>query len=245
MVRKPGAKMAKPVVVLSSSRSGTNYFLSVFKETVPDAVVLREVFRPGGDSLTETSSLTGVPQDRLAKVGQEEPTILWEMLQRAVGARPLALKIFYYHAKPECSIWDRIAKEARIVHLIRRRVLDSLISRKLAEASGQWIMPSGSSVQTDAPKIHIDPSEARAFINQRQSYVRTFRERFRGADIHEIGYEDISKDPFLCAREIARLVGQPVPSVPLRLPIRKQNTWTNPEIVSNYEEIMALDEFHL
>jgi len=182
--------MSKPLVVLSGSRSGTNYFLSVYKEMVPDAVVLREVFRKGGDNLPELAELTGMPMTRLAVLGQEEPVALWKILRQAVGSRPLALKIFYYHARPESPIWERFAKEARIVHLLRRRILDTLISRKLAEATGRWITPSDVT-SPSRPSFRLDPAEVAAFIAERQDYVRSFRERFRGADIHEIGYEDI------------------------------------------------------
>lgn len=237
--------MTKPVVVLSSSRSGTNYFLSVFAEVVPNAVVLREVFRPGGDNLPELAKLTGLSRDRLATIGQDEPTVLWDMLKHAAGARPLAVKIFYYHAAPDSPIWAQIAKDASVVHLVRRRVLDSFISRELAEATGQWFMPSGASHPTQTPQIAINPLAADAFIKQRQTYVRNFRARFRGADIHEIGYEDISDDPLDCAREIARLTQQSLPSVMPRLPIARQKIWSNREIVSNYDEIKALDRQHL
>jgi len=236
--------MSKPLVVLSGSRSGTNYFLSVYKEMVPDAVVLREVFRKGGDNLPELAELTGMPMTRLAVLGQEEPVALWKILRQAVGSRPLALKIFYYHARPESPIWERFAKEARIVHLLRRRILDTLISRKFAEATGRWITPSDVT-SPSRPSFRLDPAEVAAFIAARQDYVRSFRERFRGADIHEIGYEDIAGDPHLCATEIARLTGAAIPDLPLELPIRKQNTWTIPAVVSNYDEIAAFDKSHL
>ena len=134
--------MKKPLVVLSGSRSGTNYFLSVFQELAPDAVVLREVFRKGGDSLPELVELTGVSKADLATLGENDPIALWKLIRQAAGARPLALKIFYYHASPQSPIWERLAEEARIVHLLRRRVLDTLISRKLAELTGRWTMPS-------------------------------------------------------------------------------------------------------
>jgi len=41
------------------------------------------------------------------------------------------------------------------------------------------------------------------------------------------------------------LTGAAIPDLPLELPIRKQNTWTIPAVVSNYDEIAAFDKSHL
>lgn len=237
--------MTKPLVILSSARSGTNYFLSVLKKMVPEAVVLREVFRKGGDNLPELVELTGRSRAELATLGQDEPIALWELLRQAAGSRPLAVKIFYYHAKPTSPIWERFSEEARIIHLVRRRILDTLVSRKLAEGTGSWMLPRNVAGPSLQPAFRLDPDEVAAFIAERKAYIQAFRHRFRNAEIHEVCYEDIADDPRLCATEIARLTGFPLPDFPLELPIRKQNTWAIQEIVSNYYEIAAFDKSHL
>ncbi len=237
--------MTKPLVVLSSARSGTNYFLSVFQKMAPDGVVLREVFRKGGDNLPELAELTGLPRSRLVTLGQDDPVALWQMLRKAAGSRPLAVKIFYYHARPGSPIWDRLIDEARIIHLVRRRILDTLVSRKLAEDSGTWFQPSHVDGPPARPEVRLDPTEVATFISERQAYVQSFRERFRNADLHEVSYEDIAADPKLCAERIAQVTGLPMPAFPMQLPIRKQNTWAIPDIVSNYNEIADFDKSHL
>ena len=237
--------MTKPLVVLSSARSGTNYFLSVFQKMAPNGVVLREVFRKGGDSLPELIALTGMPRSQLVALGQDDPVALWDILRDAAGPRPLALKIFYYHARPSSPIWDRLIDEARIVHLVRRRVLDTFVSRKLAETTGAWFQPADVGTLPARPEVRLDPAELSAFITERQGYVQRFRKRFQDADLHEVSYEDIAADPKLCADWIARVTGLPIPAVPLQLPIRKQNTWAIRDIVSNYDEIAAFDKAHL
>jgi hypothetical protein len=237
--------MRKPLVILSSARSGTNYFLSVFRALSPEAVVLREVFRSGGDSLAELETLTGRPRAELARLGQAEPLVLWGELRRGAGQRPLALKIFYYHAKPDSPIWDRIAAEARIVHLYRRRILDALISLKLAELTGQWMMPATAASSPARPTLTLDPDEVAAFIARRKNHVQSFRERFRGQDIHEVAYEDICEDTRHCARKVADLMGWPHANKPLELPIRKQNYWAARDVVSNYADVAVFDRLHL
>jgi hypothetical protein len=237
--------MSKPLVILSSSRSGTNYFLSVVRALAPQAIVLREVFRSGGDSLPELEALTGRPSSELARLGRTEPLVLWEELRRGAGDRPLVLKIFYYHAKPDSPIWERIAAEARIVHLYRRRILDALVSLKLAKASGQWILPSTAATPPDRPSLTLDPEEVATFIAQRRTYFHSFRERFRGRDIHEVAYEDICDDSRLCAATVANLMGWRQAHEPLELPIKKQNTWATRDVVSNYADVAVFDRTHL
>lgn len=235
----------KPLVLLSSARSGSNYFLSVVKEMAPHAVVLREVFRAGGDNLPELAQLTGLPKDRLADLGQTAPLELWDRVRQGAGDRPLALKIFYYHAKPESPIWDRIADEARIVHLYRRRVLDTYISLSLAKTTGHWHALKDAPKPETLPKLTLEPGDVAAFISDRQRYVADFRDRFRNADIHELSYEEIAANPQDCAARIACIQGWPLPRTPITPPIRKQNTAAARDIVSNYHEIAEFDRIHL
>ncbi|MDJ1017413.1 MAG: hypothetical protein QNJ35_12945 [Paracoccaceae bacterium] len=95
------------------------------------------------------------------------------------------------------------------------------------------------------PVLMLDPEEVAAFIAQRKTYVQSFRERFRDDDIHEIAYEDISRDSRLCAAAIADLMGWSPPEEPLELPIRKQNTRAVRDTVSNYGDIADYDKPHL
>lgn len=233
--------MSKPFVVLSSSRSGTNYLLSVFHQLQPEACVLREVFRKGSDSLGDMARLTGQPASELQPLARQDPVTLWETLTQAAADRgvPLALKIFYYHQPPSAPFWHRIVGEARIVHLVRRRLLDTFISLKRAEATGEW-MRIGDGPKVSVPPITIDRAELTQFVRLRRRYVEEARARFAEADLHEIAFEDIAAHPDLCARALAPLLGVPVPAG-MEIKVRRQNPLPPQATVANYEEVAEFD----
>ncbi len=237
--------MARPFVILSSSRSGTNYLLAVFAALYPHAVALREVFRNGSDSLPEIRALTGLPPDEVQRLVQDDPVALWEELEMAARAdgRPLALKIFYYHQPKDSPLWDRLAGEATIVHLVRRRILDTFVSLKRAEASGEW-MRLGAGQVTEPGPITVDPSELARFVALRQRYAQDAEDRFAQADFHRLAYEDIADSPIAAAQAVAQLTGGSVPAT-LDISVRRQNTQPLTETVANYDEIAEYDRLYL
>jgi len=233
--------MSKPFVVLSSSRSGTNYVLSVFHQMQPGACVLREVFRKGSDSVPDMVKLTGQPATELQPLAREDPVTLWETLTQAADTahKRLALKIFYYHQPASAPLWHRIAGEAQIVHLVRRRLLDTFISLKRAEATGEW-MRIGEGPKTQVPPITVDRGELAQFVRLRQRYVEAARARFSEADFTEIAFEDIAADPALCAEALAPILGVAAPH-DVTIKVRRQNPLPPRETVANYEDIASFD----
>lgn len=237
--------MARPFVIVSASRSGTNYLLSAFAAVFPDAIVLREVFRKGSDSLPEIEALTGLGAAEARRMATEDPVALWNEIDLAAreAGRPLALKVFYYHQPKDSPLWPRLAAEARVVHLVRRRILDTYVSLKRAEASGEW-MRVGGAAPAAVPPITIDAEDLRRFIALRERYAAEAEARFAGADFHRLAYEDIADSAESAAAAVARLAGGRLPRA-VDLPIRRQNTQPLRETVANYDEIAEYDRLYL
>src|SRR5690606_26460474 len=109
-------------IVLSRSRTGSNLLIS-FLNSHPNIRARGEMFaRLNGKNC----------KDVLARGFARQPFYV-----KATG-----FKIFYYHPMDDDSghVWDVLAEldDLRIIHLKRRNILRTLISRKIADTQGVW-----------------------------------------------------------------------------------------------------------
>lgn len=231
----------RPLVILSSSRSGSNYALALVRALAPATLILREIFRRKGDNLPELSALIGRSQDDILAEIQDAPDELWTRLTQASesAGRNLACKIFYYHQKVDGPLWDRVARDATIVHLIRRRLLDAYVSLQVAQRTGAWIRMGAENPFRTVEPFAVDLADLMAFIELRQSHIARFRTRLADAAT-EIYYEDIAAAPSDGARAFAPILNCPIPQT-LEIETRRQNVHALPDLISNYDEIAHLD----
>lgn len=120
----------KRFIVLSRSRTGSNMLIS-FLNSHPNIHAEGEIF----------SKLNGQDyKDVLAKAFSKQPSYI-----AAKG-----FKIFYYHPlddEPD-SLWKDLMTldDLRVIHLKRRNIFRTLISRKLAGMQDVWRIPSSESL---------------------------------------------------------------------------------------------------
>lgn len=239
----------KNIILLSSSRSGTNFLLDIAARNFPEYLVLREIFREKSDSFSLITGVTGLDRAEIADLAARNPLDLWQRLEAGCAAhnRNVMAKIFYYHQPEDSPLWSWFRDQNRVLHLIRANFFDSWVSRKLMERTGHAISrknrPQGTEPQDTEPAQFIaDPEEAEQFIQARQAYVTRFRAFFAGADFKELFYEDISGSSAECLAAVSGVLGmQPKINTVRETVLQRQKKRTNAEIIENYDEVAHLD----
>lgn len=229
-------------ILVSSARSGTNYFLDVYKECYPDDFVVKEIFRDGGDSLKLIEALLGIDRDAVLERLEANPRVFWMRIEKTCaekGIRALA-KIFYYHQSPDSALWSYFKNHDRVVHLIRGNAFDAFLSLKVATRTGQW-QNRGKEPSAEAVKVTLDPAELSTFIDRQKGYVEWTRRRFASADYRELFYEDIADDLDRCVAFMRETFGAFEGPTPTSVGIKRQKTASNAEIVENYADVQHLD----
>lgn len=230
-------------ILVSSARSGTNYFLDVYKECFPSDFVVKEIFRDGGDSLKLIASLLDISTEAVVDKLEANPRAFWMRIEKQCadqGIRALA-KIFYYHQSPEAALWSYFKNHDRVVHLIRRNPFDSFLSLKVATQTGQW-QNRGKEQSAQDVTVTLDPAELGAFIDRQKGFVEWTRRKFANAiDYRELFYEDIADSMDSCVAFIRDTFGPLEGPTPTSVGIKRQKTTTNDEIVANYAAVQHLD----
>lgn len=233
------------IILVSSSRSGTNYFLDVYARCFPEDVVLREIFRPGGDSLRSIAQLTGVSEADIVSKFLPDPLLLWKRIvdAGATNGKSVIAKIFYYHAPGESPLWRYFKSNSIVVHLIRMNLLDSFVSLKIAQSTGVWVSRQAKAFETPR-RMSLDADEAEKFARERANQISWARSYFSGSNYREIFYEDIQASPVACAQAILgmKLKGDRLPqALPFDAPTTKHARPSNRELIENYAEVAHLD----
>lgn len=238
----------RKTILVSSSRSGTNYFLNIYSRCFPDDVILKEIFRKGSDSLKIMQEQLGLDEAALVALAETNPSDLWSRLIAHTSARGhgIIAKIFYYHDPINSPLWRKFKKECRVVHLIRRNMFEAYLSREVARRTGEWQAlvnkPQGRKIE---PFV-IDAAEAEHFIETRRAQVLCTRGFFsRNTNYTEVFYEDIAASPQLCAATIGRIWDRDVSVLDVDTDLRKQKTEDTASLVLNYPEIASLDRLIL
>jgi hypothetical protein len=130
-----------------------------------------------------------------------------------------------------------IFKRIRIIHLVRKNLLDIVISTNVARASGRSHDFDGK-VRTRDTRVHLDPGQTIRFLERLQR-----KERMIGALMKVtpaprilITYEELLADP----SRIERLVQFLSPGSKAGLPsskLKKRQRREHRESITNYEEI--------
>lgn len=234
------------VILLSSARSGTNYFLDIFSKTVPNSLVLKEIFRKDGDNLDFLSELFKQPSDQIIKYFNEYPVDAWNDLINSISNETeyLVVKLFYYHIDNLSFFLHHISKDHIVVHLIRKNIFNTYISLQLALHTGKW--QSIKKSNNDDIELIINRNELIKFIDYRTKEIWKIKNTNIFMNYFEIYYEDISKNSSSCITAISKILNT---STNINVPasLKKQKVKPNMEIIKNYSDIADLDkeiEFH-
>jgi len=169
-----------------------------------------------------------------------------EILDAVFGDRPrriraVGFKIFYYHPldAPRVGVWDvlQAMRELHVIHLRRRNLLRTLVSRKIAGARDIWCsLDEDRAGGVEAGKqVTMTADELRAGFRQTREWEDECLRMFRVQPLLEVVYEDFVADPQVQFRRITDFLG--LPYRPPQTSLRRQNPEPLRRLVINFEEL--------
>lgn len=215
-----GHSKFKRFVVLSRSRTGSNMLISLLNSH-PNINVEGEIFgRLNGQNYNKVLSVAFGKQSRHIK---------------AKG-----FKIFYYHPidDPESNIWNDLVNmdELHVIHLKRRNILRTLISRKLAATSDVWQTTNSSAKSVvDSKQVFFTVEELVEGFEETRQWEKNGEEMFKGHNVLSIYYEDLVDDAESSFNELSNFLD--VDYIKLETNLKKQNPEKIFDLISNYEEL--------
>lgn len=191
-------------IILGRSRVGSN-FLRGLLNSHSQVTVFGELFQ----NKEEIGwALPGYYQSkRLSQLHCAAPV---DFLERKVfrsfpgHVRAVGFKIFYYHAQDEAwkPVWEYLQSlpDLKVVHMKRRNILKTHLSRRRAVKTDRWVNTNGSSEPQRS--ITLDYKECLDDFIRTRAWEEAYDAYFAGNDMIEVMYEDLAAD---YQREATRL----------------------------------------
>src|SRR5690606_18079996 len=168
----------------------------------------------------------------LLQLRRDDPAAFVDQLlerARTQGARMFGFKVFYEQAlmNPAAFAYLLANRDMKVIHLVRRNLLQRRLSELRAQATDRWIHAKGSSDASGAPSPVLDVEAPRLIADfQRMTQRRReFAEIFAEHDVLEVFYEDLVTDLSATYARICDFLGihripvaprtDPTPSRPL------------------------------
>lgn len=213
--------MMTTLILLGRSRVGSNLVLRTL-EGHPEVTVHGEVLapnkRPEGD-------LSGHVR---------------RLLEAKSKASVLAFKVFYYHVDTsnDLPVWESLISrsDVRVVHLKRRNILRTHVSRARAAATNQWAAQAGAA-PVAAPRLWLDYEDCLADFKRTRNYERRFDEMLacHGTPTLQLEYESVVADFSPTMKRLQRFAG--VADLNLPPALEKQAQLPLTDEIANYEDL--------
>lgn len=226
-------------VVFAEMRTGSN-FLEANLNAFAGIKCHGEAFNPHFIGYPNTTHILGVDQ----ATRDAEPGVLL----RAIRHDPTAMGGFRYFHDHDPRVLDMVLEDTACAKIIlTRNPVESYISWKIAQATGQWKLTDVKARK--AAQAVFDPKEFEAHLEATQQFQLLLMNRLQttGQTAFYVAYEDLQSIAVM--NGIATYLGVPELLEDLDKNLKKQNPSPLSEKVSNYaqmEQALArLDKFDL
>ena len=237
----------KKFVVLSTQRSGST-FLGTCLGSHPDIQSYGEIFqyfrveRP--DDLNppiryQVSYQKYIEESFLRKLADRfwQKGLIHRYLDQTYSKfedkEAVGFKLMYSQAAKRPDIVDWLKKNnVKVVHLIRKNHLKTVVSLELAKKRGIY----ASTQPLETTKIFLDPDSLQAQLNNRKELIEAHRSLFKENPYLEIEYEAFVKSRQM---ETSRLLAflEVKESQKLTSELAKSNSNSLRDLIENYEEV--------
>ncbi|MDK3016922.1 nodulation protein NodH [Pseudodonghicola flavimaris] len=226
-------------VIFAEMRTGSN-FLETNLNALDGVACLGEAFNP---------HFIGYPnRDAILEVTQAQRDADPDKLLRAVREMPQTLAGFRYFHDHDPRVLDPVLDDPRCAKIIlTRNPLDSYVSWKIAQATGQWKLTDVK--RRKAAQAQFDAVEFAAHVEALQQFQITLLNRLQtsGQTAFYIAYEDLQSLEVM--NGLARWLGVPARLEALDQSLKPQNPGAIGDKVANPREmeraLAALDRFDL
>lgn len=214
-----GNKKYNKFIIITRSRTGSNHLVSSL-DSHPDILCYGERFRNlNGKSIKFVwDDIFGKSIRKIAYIG---------------------FKLMYYHPLDSGSreLWDFIQndKEIKIIHLKRKNMLRTIISRKIAAQTGVWKQNDNNGISIDNRKISLNKTECFEEFNKIKNWEKEADELFLNHEMISITYEDLNVNKEMILKRVLEFLK--LDYVPLKSNLKKQNKESIESLLSNYNEV--------
>ena len=206
-------------IIVSRSRSGSNLLVSLL-DSHPNVYARGEVFH---------------------NLKSRDPE---KVLNHYFGNQPKNIlangfKVFYYHPLDgdPASLWNKILerKDLKFIHLKRKNLFKTIISREKALQTDQWSSVSYIK-EKEGPPVVISPQEIEKQIKETKTHYQQFEILLKDKPVMELYYEDFVKNIKTNMYHICDFLG--IPKVgDFNTNLKKQANKPLSERVGNYLEL--------
>jgi LPS sulfotransferase NodH len=153
---------------------------------------------------------------------------------RAVGC-----KIFYFHlTEPEWSQFYQM-REFKIIHILRRNRLRTIISLEIARKTDQWVLTNPEKrLAIEQKRIHLNTQGLIRKLEQIEAWEDLTRQRFKDRDTLEIYYEELVTDFDVIASQVITFVGAKQWDAN-RVKLEQQNPEPICQLVINFDQVAS------
>jgi LPS sulfotransferase NodH len=224
-------------IILGRSRTGSNFLRGLISDN-PQVISVGEIFR-NEDRIDWDSPHFSSNASVLAAYQSDPVTFINKYLFRKfpVDIKAVGFKLFYYHAQnpPFNSIWKYLEeqKSVHILHIKRRNLLQTHVSRLRAAQNDKWVNTNGENEQQVS--VWVDPQACLKDFEQTQKWEKDAEQLFANHPLMEILYEDLSTDYTAILAMIQKFLGlDNVPGIPRTY---KQSSLPLSQSITNYAEL--------
>lgn len=236
---RPGNDSYTRFIVLGRSRVGSN-FLRGLLNSHPEVAVFGELFQ--NPEIFDWAYPGHRTTKRILKMRKEQPVQFLEhqvfhRFPRRVQA--VGFKIFYYHAQSNNwkPVWTYLKdhKDIRVIHIKRRNILETHISRKRAALSDVWVKNRNENRTRENGIFRLDYDECLEDFTQTRAWEREYDHFFAGHPHLEVVYEDLAADYSNLMERIQEFLNVSVQPVQPRT--YKQSRHRSSDDITNYAEM--------
>ena len=224
-------------LILGRSRVGSNLLRGLLNAH-PQVATFGEIFRDR--TSIDWDHMGYFVSKRVRSLLQHDPVKFLDL--KVLGRYPsfiraVGFKLFYYHAKTDnaASVWPYLEgrHDLKIVHLKRRNVLHTHLSRKRAALTNRWVNTSGQSEAMEP--IRLDYDECVNDFMQTRAWEEEYDRYFADHPLLEVQDERLSADYRSEMRRIERFLD--VSPRPLDPSTFRQTGQRLSAAIANYAEL--------
>ena len=216
-----GSRNYRKFVIISDSRTGSTLLMQLLNSH-PAVIALGEEFK----NLHGSSS-----REVWNRIFRKRPRpICW-----------MGFKLFYFHPSKENDreVWDFIENDKQIViiHLTRRNILRSYVSKQIGLKTQKWTenINRPHEISGEEKKVILDPGGCQENFESISGYIEQTEKRFKSHKIIPVVYEDLDKDKQTTMGRIYKNLD--VADFKVNTYMKKQNPEKLKDLITNYSDL--------
>lgn len=224
-------------IILGRSRTGSNFLRGLIKSN-PAVITLGEVFR-NQDAIDMDHPEFPINAATLNLYQTDPLRFYHEVVFRKAPAAidAVGFKLFYYHARtaPFDQLWSELSRDTslHVIHIKRRNILKTHISRENAEKSGSWVNTSG--VKEDPKPLRVEYAACLEDFTRTRQWETDADRFFQHHPLLQMSYEELVSQTEQEVHRIQDFLG--LAQTPVVATTFKQSQKSLAQAIENFDEL--------